>query len=246
MLQRLRQARLVLPTVMAVTGFAVLVGLGTWQLDRKRWKEDLLAKIAARVDAAPVRLSEAERRLRDGQDIEYLHVTATGRFQHEKERYLYAPAPGGLAWHVYTPFELPDGRIVWINRGAVPDRMKEPAKRDTGQLPGEQVVAGLARVRQERPRFAPENDAAGNVWYWPELGALTGSAFSGRVETLPLAIDADARPEPPGGLPKGGVTRIALPNRHLEYALTWYGIALALAAVYLTFAINRLQTGGQG
>ena len=57
----------------------------------------------------------------------------------------------------------------------------------------------------------------------------------------PSAIDADAEPEPPGGLPKGGVTRVALPNRHLEYALTWYGLALTLIGVYLAFAISRLR-----
>ena len=84
-------------------------------------------------------------------------------------------------------------------------------------------------MQQDRPgAFAPENNAAGNVWYWPELAAMTASAFSQPVRSMPLAIDADARPEPPGGLPKGGVTRIALPNRHLEYALTWYGLAAGL------------------
>jgi surfeit locus 1 family protein len=61
------------------------------------------------------------------------------------------------------------------------------------------------------------------------------------VSVLPFVIEADAQPLPPGGLPKGGVTRIALPNRHLEYAVTWYGIALTLVGVYLVFAINRLR-----
>jgi surfeit locus 1 family protein len=59
---------------------------------------------------------------------------------------------------------------------------------------------------------------------------------------LPFAIDADARPEPPGGLPRGGVTRLELPNRHLEYALTWYGLAATLAGVYLAFAVSRLRS----
>ena len=95
MLRRLRQARLIWPTVLALAGAAVLVSLGTWQLERKRWKEDLLAKIAARVDAAPIALMDAERRMRTGGDGEYLHVTAVGRFHHDKERYLYAPAPAG-------------------------------------------------------------------------------------------------------------------------------------------------------
>jgi surfeit locus 1 family protein len=234
---------MVLPTVFVLGGLAVLIGLGTWQLERKRWKEGLLAKIAARVVAPPVSLTEAERRLRAGEDVEYVHVTATGRFQHDGERYLYAPSPGGLAWHVYTPLELAEGRIVWVNRGAVSDAMKDPARREPGQVRGEQQVAGLIRVQQDRARFVPANNPAENVWYWPDLPAMTASAFSRPVEAPPLAIDADARPAPPGGLPKGGVTRIALPNRHLEYALTWYGLALALAAVYLSFSFNLLRPG---
>ena len=58
---------------------------------------------------------------------------------------------------------------------------------------------------------------------------------------MPFTIDADARPEPPGGLPRGGVTRLDLPNRHLEYALTWYGLALTLIGVYAAFAASRLR-----
>src|ERR1700730_14583360 len=103
MLARLRQAGLVWPTAFAAAGLAVLVGLGTWQLERKCWKEDLIAKIAVRVHADPVPLARAEQLRRDGADVEYLHVVARGRFQHDKERYLYAPAPSGLGWHVYTP-----------------------------------------------------------------------------------------------------------------------------------------------
>jgi surfeit locus 1 family protein len=73
---------------------------------------------------------------------------------------------------------------------------------------------------------------------------MTASAFAGgplASDPLPRVIEADAKPEPPGGLPRGGVTRLDLPNRHLEYALTWYGLAAALAGVYLSFVVSRLR-----
>lgn len=242
MLERLRNARLIWPTLSALAGLAVLIGLGTWQLERKRWKEDLLAKIETRVHAEPVALQEAERRARAGADIDYLHVAATGRFHHDKERYLYAPAPAGLAWHVYTPLELADGRVLWVNRGAVPDARKSPATRAVGQVVGERGVRGLVRVPAGRARFAPDNAPGANLWYWPELDAMTTSTFgTQKVAVVPFAVDADAQPQPPGGLPQGGVTRIALPNRHFEYALTWYGLAAALVAVYLAFFASRLR-----
>jgi surfeit locus 1 family protein len=244
MLDRLRQAKLVWPTVAALAAFAVLLGLGTWQLERKRWKEGLLAKIADRVASEPRPVAMAVELARRGDDIEYMHVSARGRFHHDKERYLYAPAPGGLGWHVYTPLETALGRIVWINRGLVPDASKAPATRSAGQVPGETDVRGVVRVPPGKTLFTPQNDVAGNLWYWADIPALTASAFpqaSAAASAMPFIVEADAQPLPPGGLPKGGVTRIALSNRHLEYAVTWYGIALTLVGVYLAFAVNRLR-----
>lgn len=243
MLQRLRQAGLIWPTLLALAGLAVLVSLGTWQLERKRWKEDLLAKIAARTTADPVPLARAVSLLSASGDVEYLHVAVGGTFHHDKERYLYAPAPAGLGWHVYTPLELTPGRIVWVNRGLVPDERKDPARRQAGQVEGGTEVRGLVRLPASRGMFTPENDADRNLWYWADVPAMTGSVFGPRaVAALPFVVEADAQPLPPGGLPRGGVTRLALPDRHLEYALTWYGLGATLAGVYLVFSINRLRS----
>ena len=242
MLTRFRRVGLVWPTALSVVGVVVLAGLGTWQMQRKQWKEGLIAKIAARVGADPVPLAEAVRRWRQAGDIEYLHVVARGRFHHDKERYLYAPATSGLGWHVYTPLELAPQRILWVNRGFVPDDRKAPLTRMAGELPGEVEVRGLARAPVHKGLFTPDNDFAHNLWYWPDSAAMTASAFAGqRLESVPFVVDADALPAVPGGLPQGGVTRIDLPNRHLEYALTWYGLGLTLIGVYVAFAVGRLR-----
>lgn len=258
MLERLRQAGLVWPTLATLLGLAVLIGLGSWQLERKRWKEDLLARIAAGARADPILLSPVRKEML-GSDtvvlltvepkIEYRHVAARGRFHHDKELYLYAPTPAGLGWHVYTPLEIARGQLIWINRGFVPDAKKAPATRPEGQLSGEVEVRGLVRLLPRKGFFTPENDVQHNLWYWPDVAAMTAAAFpdgpqkaAGGPQTAkawPLVIEADAQPEPPGGLPKGGVTRLDLPNRHLEYAITWYGLALTLIGVYLAFAISR-------
>jgi len=242
MLNKLQQAKLIWPTFAALVALGMLLGLGTWQLERKRWKDDLLAKIATRVAATPMPIARAIERASRGGDIEYLHVSVAGRFHHDKERYLYAPAPSGLAWHVYTPLEITPGLIVWVNRGLVPDASKAPVARTAGQIAGETEVRGLVRRPPGKALFTLQNDAAGNLWYWPDIPVLTTSAFvPDSVVALPFALDADAEPTLPGGLPKGGVTRIALSNRHLEYAVTWYGLALTLIGVYLAFAITRLR-----
>ena len=241
MLAKLRHARLLWPTLATVAALSVLVGLGTWQLERKRWKEDLLAKIATRVTAAPVPLTRVLAMMNSGADVEYVHVLAHGRYLHDKERYLYAPAPGGQAWHVYTPLQIENGSLIWVNRGLVPDADKDQSRRMRGQIAGETEVRGLIRVPMAKDLFTPENNAQGNLWYWPDLAAMTASAFPAGTMALPFAIDADAEPAPPGGLPKGGATRISLPNRHLEYAVTWYGLAATLIGVYLAFAIPRIR-----
>src|SRR5262249_9168355 len=110
-------------------------------------------------------------------------------------------------------------------------------------IPGEVQVTGLVREAPVPGMFTPANDPARNLWYWPDIAALTASAFAGgQSERLafPFSVDADRLPEPPGGLPKGGVTRLDLPNRHLEYAITGSGLALTLIGVYLAFAASRL------
>jgi surfeit locus 1 family protein len=246
MLARLRHAGLVWPTLFGLAALAVLVGLGTWQLQRLYWKEALIAKIAARVKAEPVALSHALRTSAEGGDVEYAHVVARGRFHHDKERYLYAPAKSGLGWHVYTPLELAPGSIVWVNRGFVPDALKDPKARPGAGAPdGQGGIAGIVRLRPQPGLFRPQNDPARNLWYWPDAAAMTGSAFGSQsVETAPFTIDADLAAGA-DTWPRGGTTRIDLPNRHLEYAVTWYGLALTLIGVYAAFAVGRLRSSNR-
>ncbi|RZI37868.1 SURF1 family protein, partial [Herbaspirillum sp. HC18] len=129
----------------------------------------MVAKIAARVTAPPVPFADVQQRMRDGGDLEYLHVVVTGRFHHDKERYLYAPGKSGLAWQVLTPLEWAPERIVWVNRGLVPDARRAPESRADGQVPGIVSVAGLLR-RPQAGAFTPRNDVAHNIWYFADAG----------------------------------------------------------------------------
>src|SRR5262249_32889071 len=241
MLARLKRAGLLWPTLFSLAGLALLVGLGLWQLERRQWQESLLAKVAARTTPAPIPLAAAEALLRAGGDVEYLHIIARGHFLHDKERYLYAPTPAGLGWHVYTPLEVAPQRYLWVNRGFIPEDRRPPSTRARGLAGGEVDVAGLVRAAPRKGLFQPNNDASGHLWYWPDLAAMSASAFPA-AQTLGFSIDSDLNPAPPGGLPRGGVTRLELPNRHLEYALTWFGLAVTLISVYLAFAASRLRS----
>lgn len=234
------------PAIGALAGLVILVGLGSWQMSRKAWKEGLLARIAARVEAEPVALADALRLWRETGDVEYLHVRTTGRFRHDAERHVFTVDDKlGPGYHVYAALETSDSRIVLVNRGFVPARLKDAGARPGGQPLGDVRLTGLVRVPAERGWFLPDSDPERNMFYWPDYAVMLRSVRQDGIdkpEPVPFFIDADARPESPGGFPQGGTTRLALPNRHLEYALTWYGLALTLAGVFAVFAAGRLRT----
>lgn len=237
MMSRFLKAGLLWPAVLALAGLAVLLSLGVWQWERKAWKEALIEQIASRSTGAPVSIDAVIAEQQRSGDIEYRRVSVAGRFRHDLERYFFAAAPGQPGWHVVTPLVLADGRIVWVNRGFVPDTLKEPQRRAVGQVPGVVTVVGLVRTTVPPDTFTPANDPARNMWYRRDVAALDRSAG---VESLPFLIEADATPVP-GGWPKGGITRVFLSNRHLEYALTWWGLAATLVGVFSAFAYGRLK-----
>jgi surfeit locus 1 family protein len=147
----------------------------------------------------------------------------------------------GPGYHVYTPLEIAGSQaVVFVNRGYVPERLKDPATRAQGQLEGEVEAVGLMRGPGQKGSFTPDNDAKANLWFWRDYKGLFESAFAGGERT-PIAAFLDAEGAAPGGWPKGNATLVDLPNRHLEYALTWFGLAATLIAVFAAFAWTRLR-----
>jgi surfeit locus 1 family protein len=217
---------------LVLLALAILLGLGTWQVKRLHWKEALIADIEERLSASPVPLSEIEAMAKSGGDIEYRRVRLSGIFDHSRERHFFATHQGRTGYYIYTPLSLADGRILFVNRGFVPFEMKEPAKRPDGQVAGEVQIKGLARAPlvAKPSSMLPDNDIAKNIFYWKDLAAMASSVDIPPGRLVNLFVDADDAPNP-GGWPQGGVTLIDLPNNHLQYAITWYGLAAALVIV---------------
>lgn len=236
--RRRSPVRLVFTVVAVAAAMAILLTLGTWQVKRLYWKEALIADIETRRNAAPLDLAGVEAILAEGGDVDYRAAEAEGVYLNDKERHFLATFRGRAGFYVYTPLQLADGRYLFVNRGFVPYELKEPQKRQEGLLAGPQSVEGLARARlSEKPsRMVPDNDEGKNIFYWKDLDRMAASTGLPADKVLPFFLDADATPVP-GGMPEGGVTEIDLPNSHLQYAITWYGLALALAGVvaYATF-----------
>ena len=216
-------------TVLMLAAFAVLIGLGVWQLQRLHWKEGLIAEIETRTKSEPIGLDQAIAIAREGRDPSYYRVKVEGRFDHTKELYLYAVSEGRAGWHVITPLKTEDGEVVLIDRGFVPDELRNPASRAAGELDGMLAVTGIVRVPEAQGSFTPDNEVGANRWFWRDLQAM--SRATGAGEVAPFFLEAE-KSDVPGGWPEGGQTRLELPNNHLQYAITWFLLAACLLIVY--------------
>jgi len=225
------RARRVL-TAFLVLLVAVFVGLGTWQVQRLFWKLDLIARVDARVHAAPV---PAPAGPVDAAADEYRHVTATGLFEHDKTVLVQAVTERGAGFWVMTPLRANGARTILVNRGFVPaDRSGEDARLGSELAAGPVTVTGLLRISEPGGGFLRANDPAADRWFSRDVAAI--AVAKGLENVAPYFIDADATPNP-GGLPVGGLTVITFRNSHLVYALTWY--ALAVMSAFAAYSVHR-------
>lgn len=212
--------------VFACLGVAILVGLGIWQLERRIWKLDLIARVDRRVDAvpAPAPGPASWPRINAAADA-YRHVAAKGHFLDVPPALALAVTEHGGGYWVLSPFRTDDGFTVLVNRGFVPS--DHSSLQDLGKASGETAITGLLRVSEPAGAFLRHNDPAADRWYSRDVAAIAASRGLGDV--APYFIDADASVDR-SKLPIGGLTMIAFPNNHLIYAMTWFGLAAMLAA----------------
>jgi surfeit locus 1 family protein len=241
--------------------FALLVGLGTWQLQRKVWKDGILAAIDARAKLPPV---EDLNKIQCAPDAglldpcDFRPVTVFGRFwpTAENERHVFISVPpqsnsiGGPGFWVFAPFKplAMDGRSIAVNRGFVPQARKAAADRVEGSASGDITVTGILRRAELRAWSSGRNDTAANIYFVrdpAELFPRCSCGLSCRCFGAFDGIRADyyidmTGPIPASNLPFPMVGKIALSNRHLEYALTWYALAATLLVIaFFRFRPNR-------
>ncbi len=212
----------------------VFGALGAWQVERRAWKLDLIARVDARVHARPVAPPPPSAWSKvNARDDEYRRVRVDGEFLHEQETLVQAVTELGPGYWLMTPLRTKQG-LIMINRGFVPPQWRDPATR-TRCIPGEHVtITGLMRMSEPRGGFLRSNKPTLDRWYSRDV-VMIAKAHGLTEEVAPFFIDAEADPKP-GDFPVGGLTVIAFRNSHLVYALTWFalcglsllGVALAL------------------
>ena len=241
---------LVILGVVAVALFAGLCALGTWQVHRLAWKQNLIAQVDKRAHApatpAPAR---ADWPGLTSDNAEYRRVSASGTYQYDKQTLVQAATELGSGYWVMTPLQLADGAgTVLVNRGFVlPEwRKRQAAGGQTEADAGPVKVDGLLRMGEPGNGFLRNNDPAANLWYSRDLPAIAQARGLGDV--APYFIDADAAPgagRDPTQAPVGGLTTLTFPNNHLVYAITWYALAamISVGAGIVVREERRLRAG---
>ena len=231
-------------TIATAVMLAILVGLGVWQLQRLQWKLALIAQVNGQMAAAPLSL-DAARRL-GSEAMQYRRVALRGIFDHAEENYVFTTdAAGEAVYHVLTPLFAEEScsrcnHWLMVDRGEVPKDRLDPALRRPGNIVGTVAVTGVWRTPDPPGAFTPSPDLAHRVWYARDLA---GMAKADRLTlSAPVVIEADATPNP-GGWPKGGQTVVDLPNNHLQYAITWFGLAAGLAGIWIAYHISKGRIG---
>ena len=240
-----RRRGLLIPAIVLLGALAVLIALGSWQLERREWKEALIAELDRKLVAKPAELPPRERwpQLSAGPD-EFRRVKFSAEFLPDQEALVYSsgsslrPDVTGPGYWVFSPARLPAGSIVVVNRGFVPEGRRDRNTRTEGQPSGVVDIVGAMRWPEARGTFTPNDEPAKNLWFARDPAAM--AAANGWGNIAPFYIDQEAPPAP-GGLPKVGPLRPGLPNNHLQYAVTWYGLALVfvISAVFFLRARRR-------
>lgn len=206
-------------------GFAAL---GVWQVERRSWKLDLIARVESRTKAEPVAPPPASvSRDFDGQRFEYRQVRLTGEFNHNLETLVDASTKLGVGYWVITPLFAQEGTVL-INRGFIPASYRSTYQRPQGPV----IVTGLLRLTERDGRIFRPNKPKAGKWYSRDVNAIAKAKHMGPV--APYFVDANAT----GGLPIGGLTVVSFRNTHLFYALTWFALS-ALSA----FGLWKLVKG---
>jgi cytochrome oxidase assembly protein ShyY1 len=220
----------------ALAALVAFMALGTWQIQRKAWKEALIDTLEQRLSAAAVELPPQGRwATLDPADDEFRRVKFAAAFAPGAQALVYTSGSplrsdaSGPGYWVFAPARVSSGGVVVVNRGFVPEGRQDPATRAAGEVSEPVEMVGALRWPEVRGFFAPRDDPAHNLWFVRDPAAIAAAKGWGAV--APFFVELEA-PQPPGGLPQAGALKVSLRNEHLQYAITWYGLAAVVAVMF--------------
>jgi len=230
-----RGRSLLIPAVATFAALAVFIGLGVWQIERKAWKEALIETLTGRLESQPAPLPRpADWPRLDPGHAEFRRVRATLKFGKADDALVYTSGSQlrddvkGQGYFVFSPAKLASGETVVINRGFA-------SERSYPRVEGAEEIIGVLRWPEPPSWFTPERDSAG-TWYARDH--LEMAAKLGWGDVAPFYIEQED-PVPPGGVPHPSVLKVRLKNDHLQYAITWFTLAFAVAIAFAVWWRKR-------
>lgn len=234
-------------TVFALVMTAILTGLGFWQLERRDEKHALIAALNARLAAKPVPLPQpAEWSQLNAANDEFRRVRFTATFENKPDAMIYTSSSavrsdvkGPGAW-AFLPARLESGEQVVVNAGYVPNEMQGRAEEDRAVAPlltgKPETLTGYLRFPEHPGLLTAHENEPKRLWFIRDVSGIAASLNWGKV--APFYIDLET-PVPAGGVPKPGALVPKLRDNHLQYAITWFGLALAVFGTFGFWLFGR-------
>ena len=231
--------RLAAPILIGGIGVPILLGLGAWQVQRLSEKEVLIQEVEARMASDPVALPDQV----DPEKDRLLRVAVRGRLGRREIPILTSLKPYGPGFRIITPMEIaPDGhtvtRRIMVDLGYVPERMKSIFDRGRTVRLEKRLfhdrVVGYVYWPDETDGYTPEPDRERRIWFARDVEAMAKE-----LDTDPVLVVAENHPD--GDVPLPQPPAANLPNKHLEYALTWFSMAAIWAVMSIIWLRAELR-----
>jgi surfeit locus 1 family protein len=228
----MKSKSLIIPTIFTIFALLVLLILGTWQIQRLLYKENLIKTLNEQATLPAIELPE---NLTDILDKEYRLVRLRGEYLHDKEMYLFTgslSARGPSGYNILTPFKTSQGRYILVDRGWVGAERKSPDTRPETLTSGSVDLVAMIHKGERPGRFTPDNDVVKNLWFWIDIDAI--KSYAGvPMENIYVRL---LKTKGEVTFPIAGDATIKVRNDHLQYAITWYTLAVILIVIYFLYS----------
>jgi surfeit locus 1 family protein len=232
---------------------ALFVGLGVWQLQRRTEKHALIAALTERLAAPPeAPPSPAQWSALTPARDEFRRVRFTAAYGPGPDAMVYSSGSAvrddisGPGTWAFLPARLSTGETVVINAGFVQNTMQDRAQQDRAVAPlvtGEPAsLTGYIRFPETGGVLTPAENITKRLWFTRDHLAMA-HALGWRQEdsqVAPFYIDLE-QPVPASGIPKPGALEVHLKDDHMQYAITWFGLAGAVVIAFGVWVFGQRQ-----
>ncbi|PCD77854.1 SURF1 family protein [Pseudothioclava arenosa] len=222
--------RYLFPLILGIGGCAILLWLGFWQLDRLEWKRAMLDEIEARISGAPVELPPEGT---DTRELKYTPVVLVGATTGQEVLVLSGQKGVGAGYQVISAFETGEGRRVLVDRGFLPEATRMGDRPATAM-----IVTGNLHWPEEADSFTPPPDPKTGIHFARDVPAIAAHMGTEPILIVAARIEGDTQ-----GVTPQPIAITGIPNDHLNYAITWFSLALvwAVMTLALLWRIRRQQ-----